>query len=77
MLALQETWRESTDSVSLRRASPPGLSVLEEARPLVKNPKEFVVNRGWFAIVYRFNFTMTKMATLPKVETVLMLPFEH
>ena len=71
VLALQETWHEGTHSVSIRQASPPGYSVLEEARPLVKNrPKEFVVNHGEVAIVDRTNFKMTKMSTLPKVKTV-------
>ena len=67
VLALRETRHERTDSVSLRRASPPGYSVLEEARPLVKNRlKKFVVDQ--VAFVYRSNFKMAKTSTLPNVK---------
>ena len=52
ILTLQESWHENTDSISLRRAAPPGYAVTEEARRSAtsKRPSDSMQNYGRVAI---------------------------
>jgi len=71
ILALQETWHENTDSLALRRAVPPGYSVVERARdgkPNVKLGARASVGGG-VAIIYRSQFKAKKLTTLPHCKT--------
>ena len=74
ILALQETWHESTDSIRRtdRRAAPPGYAVTEEARcsATSKRPSDRVQNYGGVTIVCRSSFKSSKLSSLPQVKTI-------
>jgi len=53
---LTETWHENTDSLALRRATPPGYQTIDAARPITSDVAVHAVdfqNRGGLAFVFR------------------------
>ena len=71
VLVLQKTWHENADSVSLRRAAPPGYSVIEEARRLTatRPPSEHLVNYEDVAIIHHLIYKSSKISSIPQVKT--------
>jgi exonuclease III len=71
VLTLQETWHENIDSLSLRSAVPPGYSLAETAREVKPSTKlQSTVNVwGGVAIIYRSEYKMKKVTTLPRFKT--------
>jgi len=71
VLALQETWHENTDSLSLRSAVPPGYCVVDAARNNDHNDNSDVRMHssagGGVAIIYREAYKCHKVVTLPSV----------
>jgi len=71
VLALQETWHENTDSLSLRRAVPPGYCVVDAARNINNNDnidaRMHSTAGGGVAIIYREVYKCHKVGTLPSV----------
>ena len=71
VLVLQATWHENADSVSLRRAAPPGYSVIKEVRRLsaARRPSECHVNHGGVAIIHRSTYKSSQILSLPQVKS--------
>lgn len=71
ILALQETWHEHSDSLSLRRAVPPGYCVDETARDakITDRLQARYSLGGGVAIIYRSEFKAKKLTTLPQCKT--------
>jgi len=73
ILALQETWHENTDSLSIRSAAPHGYCIVETARP--RDPKSSdklqarVSVGGGVAIIHRAEFKAKRINSLPKLKT--------
>jgi exonuclease III len=76
VLALQETWHENSESLTLLRAVPAGYSIVEAARSAKSNDamnahsgsmRESV--GGGVAIIYRAELKMKKINTLPIMRT--------
>jgi exonuclease III len=71
ILAVQETWHESSESLDLLRSVPTGYGVVEAGRPREANIKSrgrVSVGRG-VAIIHRSGFKVKKMTALPKTTT--------
>jgi len=71
VLALQETWHENTDSLSLRCAVPPGYCVVDAARNGKTDNAEMRMNSagGGVAIIYREQYKCHKVVSLPSVKS--------
>ena len=73
VLALQETWHENVDSLSLRRAVPEGYAYIEAARQRsiteLDAAKDRTLSGGGVAVIYRNNYRMKKLPALPIVQT--------
>lgn len=71
VLALQETWHENTDSLSLRFAVPSGYNVVEAARNGKTDINEMKMNSvgGGVAIIYREQYKCHKVVSLPSVKS--------
>ena len=72
ILSLQETWHESTDSLSLRCAVPPGYNVVEAARNGKTGINEMRMHStagGGVAIIYREQYKCHKVVSLPSVKS--------
>jgi len=73
LLALQETWHENVDSLSLRRAVPEGYAFIEAARQRSSTELDAAKDRslsgGGVAIIYRHSYRIKKLPTLPTVQT--------
>lgn len=72
-LALQETWHDNVDSLSLRRAVPEGYAFTEAARQRSSSEldvaKDRTLSGGGVAVIYRLNYRMKKLTALPMVQT--------
>jgi len=72
MLAMQETWHENNDSLSLKRAVPPGYSFVEVARENKLSDKLTTRSNsyGGVAIIYRSEYKAKKITSLLKCNSV-------
>lgn len=70
ILALQETWHESSDDIIIRSIVPDGYYIFEAARPSLV-PNHTLHSRQWggVAILYHDSFTGKQIFTLPSVTT--------
>jgi len=66
ILAMQETWHENIDSLSLKRTVPPGYSLVEAARENKLSDKLTTRSNsyGGVAIIYRSKYKAKKVTTL-------------
>ena len=75
IFALQETWHENSESLTLRRAVPAGYSIVEAARSAKSNEAvnnnngQLRASGGGVAIIYRAELKMKKISTLPIMKT--------
>ena len=70
VFALQETWHENSDSLSLHRAVPPGYNVVDAARPNSSDGLGLSsIPGGGVAIIYRSDLKCHKVNTLPSVKS--------
>ena len=70
VFALQETWHENSDSLSLHRAVPPGYNVVDAARPNSSDRLNMSsIPGGGVAIIYRSDLKCHKVNTLPSVKS--------
>ena len=71
VLAIQETWHENSESLTLHRAIPPGYSVVEKAREakVTINLRARVSTGGGVAIIYRSEFKCKKLLTSSSYKT--------
>jgi len=71
VLAVQETWHEGSDALSLRRAVPDGYDVVEEARSKKAGSelREYAGSYGGVAVIYRNDVKAKKLTTLPSCKT--------
>jgi len=72
VLAIQESWHENSDALSLRSCVPPGYAVVDAARPRVYDSSDVgvrAVSGGGVAVIYRAEYKMHKVTTLPTATT--------
>jgi len=70
VFALQETWHENSNSLSLNRAVPPGYNVVDAARPSSCDRVGMAtISGGGVAIIYRSDLKCHKVTTLPSVRS--------
>ena len=72
VLACQQTWHESINSVNHRQAAPPAYAVIEAVRPSVTKrarPSKKQINYGGFTIIYHAEFKSAKLSSLPQVKS--------
>jgi exonuclease III len=72
VLAIQESWHENSDALSLRSCVPPGYTVVDVARAQAYDSSDVVVRAvtgGGVAVIYRAEYKMHKVTTLPTATT--------
>ena len=73
VLAIQESWHENSDALSLRSCVPPGYAVVDAARAPACDSSDVVGMRavagGGVAVIYRAEYKMHKVTTLPTAKT--------